>query len=67
MDRRRDRTRPPLIRCDAATAIFLGARPLTDVRTRIDRRETMIPVRTRDGRLWLWPVEMELKAAIMRA
>lgn len=64
---RKSLKRPPLVYCDARTAAFLGARPLQEARRAVTARDAVIAIRSSDGRCWLWPVESELYAAILRA
>lgn len=59
--------RPPLVHCEARTAAFLGARPLQEALRAVRTRDAVIAIRSSDGRCWLWPVESELYAAILRA
>ena len=59
--------RPPLVHCEPATAAFLGAKPLQDAPRNPGKGGAVIAIRTSDGRCWLWPVEAELYAAILRA
>lgn len=67
MTRRRQNSSAPVVRCHPRTAAFLGAVPLAEGGAqRAGPRETIV-VRTSDGGRWLWPVETELRAAILRA
>ncbi len=67
MPRRKTTRRPPLVHCEPSTALFLGAKPLHSVQHEPDARDAVIAIRSSDGRCWIWPVESELYAAILRA